>query len=727
MAGTKAIYYVLPLIFLIIVGFAIYGPEKMFSGLQDAVDTASDYAPDVSIGMNELSAGKPVVQEGVKKGFDQLIKDIERARDSPVSDCFVSSSYLHSLGKNAKITFTKYKNDTEVFIMAGPSGKQEVEKIVIKNITPCVIGWKYQDNKLSIAENFFELILKGNAIDFGERYFMDLDSLTIYQAEEGEANRITYANYDTYVSNDDWIYSPDNKHFCFFPVDNNCAGNLCDAGGIILDDDLVDGNDDHETNSIPYKLTRGELEYCHDGKKYWTINSWIEILTDGDDGEVKKTIHGACNSEIAGSTGCSTHDNDCNDYRLEPQEGKGCLIIASEEDSFLSGEDDCADGLAPIGMIIPGMPDYTSFRDVTGIKESKDASNARELFEKFDWSGGKKSYICHNSGKWYECNLGQKGYELKINDEGYTCEVNTEGNYKWTHTSGLGDNVVLVREITKCEDYDYELDCQADERNVADTAIEICSWSGSSCTAMSIDFDTSDPVVVDSPEDSGVLVECGHEYGSCDEGEECVNGACMKSCSEGCENGKCIEGTCKQTCASNEDCENYEVCIDSLLYYDLKTCVLKADNNYCPDNLIPYNGGCVKPLCTQLYFENIDTTDYRYTVEFNYDSFNYISEEVSIYGEFAELENYETYNEIYLNGEHQYIQKYYEFLYGDGAMEEAQRCFPLKVGESQEVIVKAWQSSEEVFNTKLLVTGKDHAPVKISCNIENEKMECTSS
>ena len=285
----------------------------------------------------------------------------------------------------------------------------------------------------------------------------------------------------------------------------------------------------------------------------------------------------------------------------------------------------------------------------------------------------------------------------------------------------------MVREITKCEDYESDEDCKSDFRNVADQEIELCSWDGSSCMTTSKNYDLSEPVIVEgTAEDSNPFIECGFNTDqSCEAGEECVNGVCMKSCSGGCEEGsKCIEGTCKKSCETESDCgDDYYTCVQSLLYHDLKSCSIILENDYCPDNLVAYSGACVRPLCTKFLFNEVDT-DYEYTIEFSSEGLNYLSEKTT---DEVVLSGYFDYNEEFLTGVHQYIQNFYDKIPDFDAKEESQKCFPIKVGESKEVVIKAWQYDEEAFETKLLFSGKDHDSVSISCNIENEKMECKQS
>jgi hypothetical protein len=263
MAMGRLVSYIIILIVAALFAFYMYSPGGSFDKVRDTVDSAKEFVPNISIGDKGISGGTPTVPENHRQQILLLNQSINKILNGATNDCFLNFGGFPELGvKGTTINLAYDPNDdsTEISIIGGAGGKQAVSSLKFKfeQMVPCVIG----DNA-AVTKNFDKRFL--NSDEEVGNYFSPVSSITISQDDGGYTgfteNRINYGKGWIDFEGQAWLFSPDNRHICFFPtVDGDATGQCDGSQSEGLDDDCL--TDITEKESIPYKVTNNKLNSC---------------------------------------------------------------------------------------------------------------------------------------------------------------------------------------------------------------------------------------------------------------------------------------------------------------------------------------------------------------------------------------------------------------------------------------------------------------------------------
>jgi hypothetical protein len=252
---SRWMFYIIPLVVLIILGVMIYGDNGLFPSLKKSASGMEDYLPNISFGAEGIEGIKPELVPETSKAVNDLINTIKSMKDK--QNCFVQYNQLPLLkGKNKdsyKIIFTP----EIITIMAGPEGKQVAETIKIEGIKPCLIAGKINnDDVIKLFQNYFD-----KEYYCGPGY--DLNRENMYRCQELE-KEVTYtlksispsveslmiSYYDGWFSNTNqlsgidyentWLYTPDGKNICFFNEGNFLNNELAYGIKKLIEADRLD-------------------------------------------------------------------------------------------------------------------------------------------------------------------------------------------------------------------------------------------------------------------------------------------------------------------------------------------------------------------------------------------------------------------------------------------------------------------------------------------------------
>lgn len=239
---NKLVFWIIPLIVLIILIIAFYGDDSLFAELKSAVQGVVDIAPTVNVGLEEIESEQPSVNEAQEKAILDLKEALEKM--SGQEECFLDFGDLPSL-ENAGIEMVNLGGKTSFNTYGGEGGKQIVTELSFDlDFKPCVIA-----GDARITENFFNHFING--LEKKENHYREVNKIII--SNDGD-NIISVPNL---VSNDfeseGWLYTPGNKIVCFFPT--NKVKNYDQDG-------LANEWFSEEDNSIAKKIQRKELKSC---------------------------------------------------------------------------------------------------------------------------------------------------------------------------------------------------------------------------------------------------------------------------------------------------------------------------------------------------------------------------------------------------------------------------------------------------------------------------------
>ena len=269
MAFKKLIYYLIPLIVLILVVMWQFGPEGLFEGMKEAVTGVVN----ITIGAEELTGEKPTIPEEHRKAIRKLVDTIKGMVDSERTNCFANYGKLPDLGEEGTSISFQLKGDKTVMVIGGGAGgKQEVSYEEIEGFKPCVIAGPENTNEKAndkvVAENFYDNFLRK---DF------DCAGCDMWVCPEGcdvpywtmskqiiikEKETIVYDGTVGDFEDGGWLYKNNNGYICFFPtVDGDIFGNCDGSNADGLDDDCL-GEDPDEDISIPRQVREEKLITC---------------------------------------------------------------------------------------------------------------------------------------------------------------------------------------------------------------------------------------------------------------------------------------------------------------------------------------------------------------------------------------------------------------------------------------------------------------------------------
>lgn len=251
--GILVSLIVMALIIGIVIAMA-YSPESGILGKakQSVLSFIDKYWPFGTV----AEAGEPAVTAGQSQAVSSLEKSIQRMLTSKEKNCFVRYGGFPPLGKNTNIDFI-YKPEegkTEMFVRAGVG---IIKESSFAGMIPCVIA-----GEEIITMNFERSFL--NEKKAGEKEMIEPNFNSVMQVRIAEdsgdylgytENRIDYGDGFKDFEDAGYLYTPDNKHICFFPTVDGLTGK---EG---LNDDYL-GENPFGKNSIPKQVSEGRLKSC---------------------------------------------------------------------------------------------------------------------------------------------------------------------------------------------------------------------------------------------------------------------------------------------------------------------------------------------------------------------------------------------------------------------------------------------------------------------------------
>lgn len=262
-------FWMIPLVIMIILSLVYFGPTGFFEKLKDTGKTLKEYAPNVSIGLNELSGGEAVLSSDQASEITNLKNTIEKMLKSPHENCFGDfGGFGEELGSGGVL---KRDRSTNIFIKY--DSKINGSRLIVANdlgqiyrifnlsgMHPCVVAGEDSDG-VNIANNFYNHFLDGETLSYP--YYSPVDGVEIFYQSEWSSyngNTLRVIGWEKEPVNDEGdnleskgiLFKGKAGDICFFPTNKAST----DDDG--LNNDAFDGDD----NSIPYKLETDELDRC---------------------------------------------------------------------------------------------------------------------------------------------------------------------------------------------------------------------------------------------------------------------------------------------------------------------------------------------------------------------------------------------------------------------------------------------------------------------------------
>ena len=240
-------------------------------GVKKAVSGAKEYLPDVSVGLDELSAERVALPAGIQKEVTSLKETLQKMAASDKANCFAKfNGFQSELGNDdatisLSFVYDQASDSTRVAVNKEKSIRSDVFEV--NGMKPCVIAGKdsVQESRRNIAENFFNYYIKGG-LQF-EPYYKQVQMINIYYRNKWNelgGNRIEIPEFlEAYVNDEGnnfqsrgFLFKGREGESCFFPTNNE-----------------IDADDDGlaeewftaaEESSIPNRLARNEprTEWC---------------------------------------------------------------------------------------------------------------------------------------------------------------------------------------------------------------------------------------------------------------------------------------------------------------------------------------------------------------------------------------------------------------------------------------------------------------------------------
>lgn len=245
----RLVFYLVPVLLLIVAGGVFYffggglfgNTEDVVVGLKDSVYES------VNFGTDSLSSNVTISAEH-KEEIENLVNSIKSLQGK--ENCFLEYTSLTDLEeRGVSISFEKTLNGTKMTVMGGAGGTQIITDLLqtIEGMEPCVIA----GSTTAPAKNFEDYYFK-NEGELSEIHYSNVNSVSILYTDGGywrySANVIQVPslgiNRGNNFKSNGWLYTPDGKNFCFFPVSGNYEEGLPDKyfeGGDGSIETFVDG------------------------------------------------------------------------------------------------------------------------------------------------------------------------------------------------------------------------------------------------------------------------------------------------------------------------------------------------------------------------------------------------------------------------------------------------------------------------------------------------------
>lgn len=256
--ASKIVFYVLPIVFLLVVLVIFFGESGVWEELKDTVLDLKRFLPEMGMGSEELNADI-TIPETHQTQVLSLSKTIFTMLGTGKENCFANYGGFSELGEEGtSILINLAGNKSVLTIGGGAGGKQIFAELTSEfpGMKPCVIAGKGR-----VAEHFFNFFIEdGKQLIYP--YFQPVEAVTIFYRTRGnnqnaiDGNSIAFLDVDAGDNFEDqgWLFTPDGEHICFFPT--NWVFDYDDKG--IANEWFTGG----EENSLPNLIKQGKLKLC---------------------------------------------------------------------------------------------------------------------------------------------------------------------------------------------------------------------------------------------------------------------------------------------------------------------------------------------------------------------------------------------------------------------------------------------------------------------------------
>ena len=437
MGATKIVYYIIPLVVLVLLVMWQYGPSGLFVELKDTVKKITN----TSIGSEKIIAGKPTTPAGEEESIKRLVDTIKTMAASSDKNCFLNYGGLPNL-QGSSLTLRLKGDSMSVVIGGGAGGKQEVAYEEISGIRPCVIAGTASEAEKrihpeisgTIPSTFYNNFLKEGALCPGcdgwncpegcaVPYWLKVSGITL------SGNQIYYQDFTGRDNNQKledggWIYKNNDGYVCFFP-----AAYFNSASG--LNNKYLSGS---EAGSIAYGIRHGIITLCSQDR--WEKYQSIELF-DRQTALPYEKVSQLCTGLI-GSKDCQPDVTKTmgGSYLPQQEATQGCWVVATQKQLF---NNQYASAEAVEGQIILPSSPHTPYEGSGNIQlvsgtifGNEDAK--KSLREKTWKSFSDKALLCLNH-HWYVCRPGKVGEVLTVSNKKYNCTL--ENNvFTWRKYDG---------------------------------------------------------------------------------------------------------------------------------------------------------------------------------------------------------------------------------------------------------------------------------------------------
>lgn len=216
MAFNKLVYYLIPLIVLVLIVMWQFGPEGLFDDMKDAVKGIVEMTPE--IGAEEIEAAEVQLSEDQLDSINSLEQVITLMLSSENNNCFQRYEQFPSLEENnVLIEFDYADGETTLIVKKGEEHRLIDEVVEIKEMVPCVIAG--ESGGEDISENFYYTFLDKDLSRVKGPVYFSVDSISMAFDTSGfDENRIDFGDGFVDFEDEGWLFTPDNKHICFFPT-----------------------------------------------------------------------------------------------------------------------------------------------------------------------------------------------------------------------------------------------------------------------------------------------------------------------------------------------------------------------------------------------------------------------------------------------------------------------------------------------------------------------------
>lgn len=473
--------YILPLVFLLIIGFIFYFDDgnSLYGKAKSTVSTLYDtFVPEISVGENELTPRitdfTPVQQQEL-----QSLKNTLTALASEKSgkNCFASfAGFQEDLGdesKTASIWFD-YNSETKSTRVTVYKAKEDVYgQFEIPTLKPCVIaGWS---GDTPVAQTFLRKINDQFWLsdEFDQKtpgaYTYNVDTLHIqYSQNQRNGNRIfidkPYPN-PLFVNDESrnfesngMLFKGENNEICFFST--NWVKNDDEDG---IDNDEFTQSD--EPASLIYKFNHDQLPLCTASFEFDAIGLYDPVTSPSTELD--------CTSLTASSRTIGTYytslnslkqqENACQSYYQENifLNDQGCIAA-------LRSANGCGWTTVRSGEIIPSVKDAGGTKLYTNEPRYNTLEADCLLISK-QWKTKDESSILCARNKWKVCNQATLNQVIMVpvesRQESYTC-IQDKGVYQWKHQTSFPWLLYSSLELFGVGEGSYPDACTAEQNSI---------------------------------------------------------------------------------------------------------------------------------------------------------------------------------------------------------------------------------------------------------------------